>query len=566
MITSLNLYRTSTYFAGQRNTVCIDKNLRKAPNTKFDNLLNYGLLIENLDGTTYKIFDEYIDVKAETLQANSNYLLVTYARLEYDYEDGEMPFVKYYRINRIEDRPNIIRLYWELDTFMTYWQYTQSTFNETDSLYHITRTNLLFRNELYKGDIKPISTKEPVQSISEGLPYVKFEGTTLSTRVYDFVIVLGLKYVFDAELGNRKPNQLKCIGFPIKVDWSKSGNNKPSVYETLLTEINRIRTIYEYKVDGSEWHSCQLLSLYVVPSNLINIAVTYSETGTIQRWVTHGTAHILIPGSTEQTIQTCYELIPDNRNNYIYTPSIKISPNLTRKALKIGMNYIELPNFVNEYYIKVDVGMSENRVTINLELPDYNSIDISNYFEFPIIQNNTETTEEEQNRILQEALGGISIGINLLAGAASGGAGLALGAISAGQQIGGMVAASNENKINRQLSNGGGSGQIGLLTYMKLSQIYGSALPINYINVIYYQQDINIRNNLNFYYSINGAYVDIYIHSLKDLPTEYLLYDSDTEEQPLAYMEFDTQLFGIPNDYINDIKDIINNGVYIKWL
>ena len=66
MITSLNLYRTNAYFAGQRNTVCIDKNLRKAPNTKFDNLLNYGLLIENLDGTTYKIFNEYIDVKAET--------------------------------------------------------------------------------------------------------------------------------------------------------------------------------------------------------------------------------------------------------------------------------------------------------------------------------------------------------------------------------------------------------------------------------------------------------------------------------------------------------------------
>ena len=87
-------------------------------------------------------------------------------------------------------------------------------------------------------------------------------------------------------------------------------------------------------------------------------------------------------------------------------------------------------------------------------------------------------------------------------------------------------------------------------------------MPNSFIDILQYK----ISDDRRFYYEVNGGIIDIIEYSIKDLPNNYLFYDPETEEQPLAYMEFDTQLFGIPNDYINDIKDIINNGVYIKWL
>lgn len=553
MITSLNLYRTYSYFAGQRNTVCIDKNLYNAPNTKFDNLLNYGLLIENLDGTTYKIFDEYIDVKAEILQANSNYLLATYARLEYDYEDGEMPFVKYYRINRIEDRPNIIRLYWELDTFMTYWQYAQSTFNENNSIIKIKRTNLYFEDRIYYGDLPLISTNE--SEFVDGALYHKSTGSEIKNN-YDFVIVIGLKYAYESATSDREPNRLRCVGFPFKVNW------KSEALSDIYRYVSDARTIYEYKT-GKTFKKCQILNMYVVPANLINIELINTP-GEPLAYRRDGTAHY-IDASGEKT-RDYYRLILNPDKNYIKFPDFTIKPNFSRMALHIGNTFIELPEIITPYKVKFNVGISDTNLYISLELPDANSIDITNHFAFPAIQNNTETTQEQQNRILEEALTGISIGVNLLAGAATGGVGLVAGTISAGTQIGNAVAQSNQNKINRQLSSGGqGNGQLGLITYQKLQpSTYDPEviMPNSFIDILQYK----ISDDRRFYYEVNGGIIDIIEYRIKDLPNNYLFYDPETEEQPLAYIEFDTQLFGIPNDYINDIKDIINNGVYIKWL
>lgn len=544
MITSLNLYKDSIFNSTNKHVVAIDTTLYRAPNLKYDRLIQGQIIISDLDGTTYKIFDEYIDVKSEILQANSNYLLATYARLEYDYEDGEMPFVKYYRINRIEDRPNIIRLYWELDTFMTYWQYLDF-FAPNWYAFNIKRTNKKIPNILYYGD--NIGFNPTLQSKTEDL--ISF---IPDTNYIGINIIFGLKYnVYNSN--NKEISKVDFLCF--KIPQPGPGISR---YETLVKSYNKIITLFEFNYNNGGFKACQLLNCYVIPDNLVTQSAELA-----------GIAHIINNEKVEEL--NLYKAVNLNTTPLLFN----IKNQYYKSYLQVGNVLYELPYLLPNYTLELIPIMSNYNLQIIIRIPGFNDIDITKNFEVPIMNSSSETTEENSNRILKEALQGIAAVVGVIASVATGGGAFPLAAVGAGLTFGNIAATENQTSLNHQLSSGQCFVEIGFNTWLFLQQNNSGN---SYIKILTYHNSADntesgLLQNAKSYYQEQGAYCQFGLSTINDLKNFplYLINNSDPDFDIIGlpshtYVECDCLPRGLPKEICDEIRTICNEGIYIKWL
>lgn len=544
MITSLNLYKDSIFNSTNRHCVAIDTTLYRAPNLKYDRLIQNQIIISDLDGTTYKIFDEYIDVKAEILQANSNYLLTTYARLEYDYEDGEMPFVKYYRINRIEDRPNIIRLYWELDTFMTYWQYVDF-FAPNHYSIKINRTNKLVPNIYYYGDKGTgfTVTSQPVRrSLFRFNPDIQYLGIN---------VIFSLKYNTYNQNNNEVSTVQMCCW---KVELPKL---TLTAYDMIYDVYTNVISIFEFANKDEDFKKCEVLNCYIVPDNLITQGNRFL-----------GKAHT-VNNNGVQTINIY------NAENYNLTGEDIISVNnaFYNSNLKIGNKLYELPFIVGSYDIRVVTITSNYNVQIVLRISGYSDMDVTGNFKVPIMNSSSETSAEQANRILNEGLQGIAALVGVVATVLTGGA-AAPALIGSGLAVGNMISQEQTVAQNHILSTGGASGEIGFNTWDFLKVSFNDNAYIElytYINTLDEKEEG--LKSVKRYYQQQGAVCQIGLSSINDLNKfpNFIINSSDPDFEVIGnpshtYAEFDCLPRGLSKEICEEIRSICNEGIYIKWL
>lgn len=544
MITSLNLYKDSIFNSTNKHVVAIDTTLYRAPNFKYDRLIQQQIIISALDGTTYKIFDTYIDIKAEILQANSNYLLVTYARLEYDYEDGKMPFVKYYRINRIEDRPNIIRLYWELDTFMTYWQYLDF-FAPNNYGVKINRTNKLLPNIYYYGDKGAgftVTSQPIIKSLFKFGPDIKYLGIN---------VIFSLKYNTYNQNNHEVSTVQMCCW---KVENPKL---KLTAYDMIYDVYTNVISIFEFANKDEDFKKCEVLNCYIVPDNLIT-----------QGNRLLGKAHT-VNNNGIQTID-----IYNARNSELTGEKIISIKNAFYKShIKIGNKLYELPFIVGSYAIRLVTITSNYNVQIVLRISGYADIDVTGNFKVPIMNSSSETSAEQANRILSEGLQGIAALVGVLATVLTGGAAVPA-LIGSGLAVGNIISKEQTAAQNHILSTGGASGEIGFNTWDFLKVSFNDNAYIDlytYINTN--DEKKEGLKSIKRYYQQIGAVCQIGLSSINDLNnfSDFIINSSDPDFETIGlpshtYAEFDCLPRGLPKEICEEIRRICNEGLYIKWL